>query len=75
LKKNLEREFKKGKICLDSRKSKEFHTHLRKALESFIEMKIEEPVSFLTTEQIEEKLKEKNFPEVQSEKIINLIKR
>ena len=74
LKKNLEREFKRAKICLDSRKSKEFHTHLRKALESFIEMKIEEPVSFLTTEQIEEKLKEKNFPEVQSEKIINLIK-
>jgi tetratricopeptide (TPR) repeat protein len=74
LKKNLEKEFKKAKICVDSRKSKEFHTHLRKALESFIEIKIEEPVSFLTTEKIEEKLKEKNFPENQSEKIVSLIR-
>lgn len=50
------RELKKANSNLDARKSKEFHSHLRKSLEAFIETVIGESVASLTLPEIENKL-------------------
>lgn len=74
LERTINREIKRAKSKLDSRSSKEFHTHLRKSLECFIEKKILEPVSSLTTEEIGLKLKEKGFSDAYVEKLVNFIR-
>lgn len=67
------RELKKAKSNLDARKSKEFHSHLRKSLESFLEMIINEPASSLTLSMIEEKLKTAQISEKTAKNIIDLL--
>lgn len=67
------KELKRAKNYLDTRTSKDFHSHLRKSVESFIEIIIDEPVSSLTQNSLEEKLTNKNFSQKDIENIINLI--
>lgn len=67
------RELKKAKSNLDARKSKEFHSHLRKSLESFIEIIIDEPASSLTLSSIEEKLKKSEINEKTAKVLIDLL--
>ncbi|MCX7829531.1 MAG: tetratricopeptide repeat protein, partial [Acidobacteria bacterium] len=67
------KEWKKAKSNLDARKSKEFHSHLRKSIESYIETIIGEPASALTLNMIEEKLKTANVNENKALQIISLL--
>lgn len=67
------RELKKAMNNIDARKSKEFHSHLRKSLEAFIEIVINEGTTSLTLQEIEEKLKKSALDKETSETIISLL--